>query len=534
MAANNNSLKEKFKSYHLNQYELQLSQSFSSKSILILDRRLQMLADKHTIDLKFTNRKNEFKSNLERYVDCLYQKYLNDKDKNEISFTQYRDILKQDLLQSSEAEKQLAYLNALKDKKVNSSSKEYKYEPYSVTNHVKNTISAINNPRLDHAVWSRSLVEIIIFSAQVSAPQLSLLLKAVALLNGFASYGFYVVRGGIDALVGAKNLLSKDIYKDNQIEFSDRFYFQVEQRYQRIINDLPLWAPVNYLTFHILVGNGPLGMAGNILTVALLVADFALAFYGYCHKVSQFKKIEQKIKSDIVATENKENKQALEEYLNEIRNVHLKDLEQLRYQLFYQAALVIAFSVLIVNTVPCMLTAGVTIFLLQLFLNEKDLYLQLKDETNAKERLVLLFKMFMKLFEHLMVPGIFVLVGLLVMPLLPALNIWLVLIATATITYNMLQLTHYITNLYSDYISGKLNQSQLISDIIQYVVMPAILATSVVIALNTLTTSIPIAMILGVSLFFLSNNLMQWSQKCYDYYHKSIDNKDEIQKGLSS
>lgn len=517
-------LKSKYSSYHRNLYFIQLNEAIKDKNeipLSMLRHQAQMIADKHIIDITLLNRNGEYKKNLDLYVAWVKRvRSTQNGPYPEDSLVSYLNRLN-----TPEAQKQATYLNALL-----SNDSSVSYESTSISNNVKDTISAINNPRLDHAVWSRNLAEIFILYLGVVTPELSKLLKIVALCNGFASYGFYIVRGGIDAICGIKNLSQTDVFVTEGITRDDQVKFQTEQRYQRIANDILLWAPVNFLTFHYLTGPGKLGMIGNYLTVGLLIGDLCLALYGYSHKVSQFSAIKddiekeiKKIQVQINALEVSDQQQILkltkvqlETYLDKLTEAHHKDLEKLRYQLYYQGALVVAFAVLLANTMPCMIGAALTIFALQLFINIKDLCLQLRDEQDAKNRSILKFQITMKAFEHLMLPGLFVVVGLFVMPLIPLVSPWLVFFATATIGYNLLQFTNYITRMHAQYMNtGKLDWEQLVTDFGKNIVLPGMMMACLFALTSTMFAHAPAAVVLA-GLFFLSNNLVQLGEKLYN------------------
>jgi hypothetical protein len=519
-------LKSKYFSYHRNLYFIQLNEAIKDKNEIPLSMRkhqAQMIADKHIIDITLLNRNGEYKKNLDFYVAWVNR--VRTLEPGPDSVDSLVSYLKS--LNTPEAQKQVTYLNALL---LNNSS--VSYESTSISNNVKDTISAINNPRLDHAVWSRNLAEIFILYLGVVTPELSKLLKIVALCNGFASYGFYIVRGGIDAICGIKNLSQTDVFVKEEITRDDQVKFQTEQRYQRIANDILLWAPVNFLTFHYLTGPGKLGMIGNYLTVGLLIGDLCLALYGYSHKVSQFSAIKDDIEKEIEKIQAQidtlagseaeqikkltQEKEQLNKYLDKLTEAHHKDLEKLRYQLYYQGALVVAFAVLLANTMPCMIGAALTIFALQLFINIKDLCLQLRDEQDAKNRSILKFQITMKAFEHLMLPGLFVVVGLFVMPLIPLVSPWLVFFATATIGYNLLQFTNYITKMHAQYMNtGKLDWEQLVTDFGKNIVLPGMMMACLFALTSTMFAHAPAAVVLA-GLFFLSNNLVQLGEKLYN------------------
>lgn len=308
----------------------------------------------------------------------------------------------------------------------------------SVTNYVKDTISQMNNPRLDHAVWSRIMAEVMILFLGVSVPELSRLLAIISLINGFASYGFYVVRGGVDFAVGVSHVLDEKL--DNQgIDRDDRIHFQAEQRYYRFINDIALWAPVNFITFHYLNGPGLLGFLGTGLTVALLIGDALLTYVVYQHKQSQFEKIYESIQD--------------EDYKAEFKKIHDEQQQKLFYTLVYQNLLVASFSLFLANTMPFIMAGSIAICVLQVLLKEKDLFLDLlKTKAGTNEAFVIEAKMLITFLEHLSIPAIFLVAGLVVMPMFSGISPVMIFLSCCVMSALMMKLStdlsKYVENSY--------------------------------------------------------------------------------------
>lgn len=380
MAANT---RDNYLSYHQNSYFLELNESLLNHLSESNPAFFSIAKKKH---LQFLNKKHE--------IDCLLNRK-NEIQKNIAQFAKYEEPVS-DI-----------------------------YTGISITNYVKDTITQMNNPRLDHAVWSRNMAEVMILFLGVSTPELSRLLALISLINGYASYGFYVVRGGIDLAVGVSHVLDSKLDKLG-IDQNDRFQFQKEQRYGRITNDIALWAPVNFTTFHYLKGSGFLGFLGTVLTVALLVGDTLLTYVVYQHKESQFQEIFKSIED--------------EAYKAELKKTHDEQQEKLFYTMVYQGLLVASFGLFLANTLPFILTGSIAICLLQVLLKEKDLYLDLlKTKAGSNEAFVIQAKMFISLLEHLSIPAIFLVAGLVVMPMLPGISPLLILLGCCAVSALMMK-----------------------------------------------------------------------------------------------
>ena len=296
------------------------------------------------------------------------------------------------------------------------------YEPFfSSTAWVKDNITACNSIRLDHGVWSRNLIATVLLIGY-AAPQLAQLIQVLALLNALCSFTFYFIRGGLELMCGIKHAFG------TQATLQDRIYFQIEQRYQTIVNDLILWAPINLTTAYFLFG-----MGGDLLTLALLVADLAVCVAVYYHKKNLFER------AKVLA----ENDAAL---ITLLENEHKKELNKLESRIGYHALLVVLFACIIPNILPLSITALSLIVLLQLVYNLKDLFFEYKQTPDDRDKNILLFKMAMKSIEFISLPLFFILMGLVVMPLLANPSPWMFLAICILCSALFLQSSKAFTN----------------------------------------------------------------------------------------
>jgi hypothetical protein len=95
----------------------------------------------------------------------------------------------------------------------------------------------VNSHRLD-GVWSRNFTKMTLLYNQVELPLFSEMDSHVNMLNGLTSYGFYMVRGGMELGKLIKHSLSNnDFYVERQISKLEQFKVQWNLRSPAIIND---------------------------------------------------------------------------------------------------------------------------------------------------------------------------------------------------------------------------------------------------------------------------------------------------------
>lgn len=382
---------DEFKSYHRNHYFLDLNDAWISECnsrddfspaekqfrVKILNHLAQQLLIKNSVDGHLLDRKEHIKANAEK-LGLINEALTN---------------LDAPIFPSISQNNNTAYTTSL-----------------------KRNISEVNSHRLD-MVWSRAFIETIIKLYGFAVPELKSLIAIIALVNGLASYGFYVVRGGADALPGLLHLFPHEKYDQINVTLWDRLAFQTEQRYQRIINDLVLWAPVNYITFRYWTGDGWLGFAGNLLTAVLLIGDYSLNCYVYYDKIRQYNKIIEDLETKF------NGNPYFEEYKFALRSAHEKTLDNIKFETNYQIALVVAFILLwspfCVNSMIFTVLGAAACFGLQLFINQRNMYLNYTQETCENQKQIMFYEGLNRLFVQLLIPSLYLVTGLFIMPMLP-------------------------------------------------------------------------------------------------------------------
>jgi len=310
-------------------------------------------------------------------------------------------------------------------------------QQFSFSKTTKDSIDIINSHRLD-LVWSRNLIETIIMVANINLTSLNLYLQALATTNGYLSYILYIVRGGTDVV----NLLQhiflpsaklQTFYTDNNISWWEKFTVQWGLRYGRIMNDIVLWAPVNSITFHLLYGDGALGIAGGFLTLFLLIGDFQMTRIA---KHTHEKYFQQMLK------------EVTDEDQAELRKQHQKTMRDFDFVLNYQKALIASFTCIVIASlcgttgIPLLLAASVSCFIAQIVINLKDNILELNDEQDADKINSLYLSIAKRIFIQLAIPSLALVVGISLIPLLPSLPIVFLLAANTVIAIQLIQLTN--------------------------------------------------------------------------------------------
>ncbi len=358
------------------------------------------------------------------------------------------------------------------------------------TNRIQDSISYWNGHRLD-LVWSRNFIEVMLLASATTLPALSRLLATLALVNGILSYGLYFIRGGLDVTKKVKHTVQEhDFYENNQLTTWERLAVQYKLRYARIINDVVLWGPVNLLTCHLLTGTGLLGNLGNGLTVFLLMGDLYMTTVVKSQSNHNFERLNREMRflfgiandadkeyldalkaidKDKLSVEQKAEKDLLTglEHQPRIQNdgylLHLFDTlranqmatnEDFDLIIAYQTALVASFSLIFVAclmtplNMPLLIAGSVGCFLFQYLINLKDMYLRLESETNVHNQHAIYKEMITRVILQTLVPAAIIAAGILVMPLLPTLSVWLVFGMCMTLAATMVTLSE---NLMSQY-----------------------------------------------------------------------------------
>jgi hypothetical protein len=377
---NNNSFKDNFQNYNYNLYAIELYQrwintkQFRNYNDDELDRALKDYATKliykAQIDIIF-NRKDE-------------------RVKNKNALRKIKSILGQN-----------SELHSIVDKAIQNPFSAFDTESEEETlpllcdseqssaqsKSLQSKISYVNSHRLD-LVWSRNMIDTLLGLGIKTNKSLQSVSANVALLNGVASYGFYFVRGGMDLMKLIKHtaFTEHEELEKNNIKLNDKLRLQWGLRYASIINDIILWGPVNFATFHYLYGMEMLGYFGNVLTVGLLFCDFSLNLYNLIHAQNKFKALKKQLENDGID----------QKIINELEVQHKKELNHLKWYVYYSAALCISFFSLCTFLIPgpalsvllipnFLLVSSIAILTLQIILNLKDMITKLKEAGDSKE-----------------------------------------------------------------------------------------------------------------------------------------------------
>lgn len=281
------------------------------------------------------------------------------------------------------------------------------------TNFVKELISYINSHRLD-GVWSRALINTLLGLGLMVSVTLVALSKAVAIINGFASYLMYYLRGGLELGKMVKHTFSHhQFYEDNDISALDIATVQLGQRYTTIINDLVLWGPVNMVTFHWWTDlrGAEQGNKGDWLTLGLLCADLTLTLFRLWHEYSKFNTFKEELSSIILDAAKRDD------IINELEEKQKKTIVELWLTIGYQVFLIGSFATMTV--ISKALAGSIACFALQILFTLKDLFVKLATTDNSEQRYRELVKSLSHIFIQVLIPGMFICYSMLLAPTLP-------------------------------------------------------------------------------------------------------------------
>lgn len=302
------------------------------------------------------------------------------------------------------------------------------------THWLKSIISQTNNYRLD-GVWSRNMIETLLSLGLMISPHLASLCVCVSLINGVAGYGFYFVRGGLDILkLGSHTLEDNPAY--GNISTYTKLKVQWEMRYSSIINDVPLWGVVNFLTFHIMDS-----FVGNITTAVLLLADLVHTLFQQYMETCYFEKLKEELKDNEFA-------------IRKLEELHQRQMLNYNLVILYQAFLLLSFITLCsffaaTASVPLMLIGAGGCLVLQLGINLKDHFIKLSYEEDEVQRSVVLFKMISRLVLQLLLPSMFILSAFYLMPLIA--NAVFMTAALLAVSAMLINLMNNLNELYEAY-----------------------------------------------------------------------------------
>ena len=213
------------------------------------------------------------------------------------------------------------------------------------TNLTKDYISYLNRIRLS-IMGYRMLIDFFFKNQNMQAVS-----QVVSSLNGHASYGFYYARGFLELSKLLKHTFITDheILRNSYIKAAEKLKLQLGLRYGILIND-SLWGIINFLTYHILIGNGSLGYAGNVLTILLLLSDLIVSLFNIYLAQKKFNEFEAQLKKDLTAKKISPEEQ--ERILKEFKDQHDKNMSNLRWSAIYAGAFCLGFVVALNFLIP--------------------------------------------------------------------------------------------------------------------------------------------------------------------------------------
>lgn len=159
-------------------------------------------------------------------------------------------------------------------------------------------MTEVNNSRL-YWVWGGGMLDTIFtmlpddFYNKLEAQAN---LTAPSPITGYMSWVLYYTRFGINLFLLWKHTFHPS-KEECHIPRWERFLTQWNQRKFALLND-SIWGVANMVCFFWLKGGGMLGYAGNVVTVALLLMDLALATWRFCEEATKHNTKMEAIKRD--------------------------------------------------------------------------------------------------------------------------------------------------------------------------------------------------------------------------------------------
>lgn len=120
----------------------------------------------------------------------------------------------------------------------------------------------------------------------------------------------------------------------------------------------------------------------------------------------------------------------------------------------YQTALVASFSLIFVAclmtplNMPLLIAGSVGCFLFQFLINLKDMYLRLQGEDNPHNLNAIYKEMFTRVLLQMLIPAAIISAGILVMPLMPTMSVWLMFGMCMTLAAIMVTLAEDLMSQY--------------------------------------------------------------------------------------
>lgn len=270
---------------------------------------------------------------------------------------------------------------------------------------VKDLATIVSAHRSD-ATWFRELLLNFINSNTAQSDSFKRFLE----LNTYVGFSIYGIRGGWEIAKLVKHTFIDDnpYYQENQLGTLDRLSLQLQIRYPIIVNDV-IWGLTNSLSYFLLKSNDP--------TAGWLV--FIMSFVDLISMFKQTYDIHQNFKK---------LKDALGFIPKEIQEQHDRAMNGQYLSILIQFSMIVSF-IAVFSLLPGVApVAGIiACFVMQVFSNVKDQLLQIYNSNDSNERWAIAFKMILRVMLQAIIPAMFILCSLYLLPIIPSLTaFWLI------------------------------------------------------------------------------------------------------------
>jgi hypothetical protein len=270
---------------------------------------------------------------------------------------------------------------------------------------IKDLTTSINAHRSD-TTWFRELLLSFINSSATQSDSFKKFLE----LNTYVGFSIYGIRGGweIAKLVKHTFIDNNPFYQENQLGTLDRLSVQLQIRYPIIVNDV-VWGLTNSLSYFLLKNNDP--------TAGWLV--FIMSFVDLISMIKQTYDIQQNFKK---------LEDALGVVPKEIQEKHDLEMKSQYLSILIQLGMITSFIAVFTLLPGVAPVAGViACFVMQVFSNVKDHLLQIYNSNDTNERWTIAFKMVLRVMLQAIIPAMFILCSLYLLPIIPSLTAFLLI-----------------------------------------------------------------------------------------------------------
>ncbi|MFJ1269667.1 hypothetical protein ACD661_13970 [Legionella lytica] len=176
---------------------------------------------------------------------------------------------------------------------------------------IRDYAGALNGKRL-YWVWGSSFLKTLLSLVPDgfrNVEQAGNIAKIPDPYTGCLSWGLYYFRFSMNFFLLLKHTVQHPWMSQEEIDegWSNRFSTQWTQRKFTLLND-SLWATANLLCFFWLTGKGVLGVAGDALTVALLLFDTSVALWDFSEQQALHNAQLQQYEQDLLQLNTEINK----------------------------------------------------------------------------------------------------------------------------------------------------------------------------------------------------------------------------------